>query len=98
MEVQLASLPRRDIARASIDAHIAAHGSTSWPKRDRALRAWPSSPSSRAKRAIFPAAFPSPVAFPSISYGFYPVYAQLLRLPYTEVPLREGFVLDPADY
>ena len=26
-----------------------------------------------------------PVAFPSISYGFYPVYAQLLRLPYTEV-------------
>ena len=39
-----------------------------------------------------------PVAFPSISYGFYPVYAQLLRLPYTEVPLREGFVLDPADY
>lgn len=39
-----------------------------------------------------------PVAFPDISYGFYPVYAQLLGLPYTEVPLREGFVLDPEDY
>ena len=39
-----------------------------------------------------------PVAFPNISYGFYPVYAQLLRLPYTEVPLREGFVLAAEDY
>lgn len=39
-----------------------------------------------------------PVAFPNISYGFYPVYAQLLQLPYAELPLREGFVLDPADY
>ena len=39
-----------------------------------------------------------PVAFPNISYGFYPVYARLLQLPCTEIPLREGFVLDPADY
>lgn len=39
-----------------------------------------------------------PVAFPNISYGFYPVYAQLLRVPYTEIPLREGFVLEAADY
>ena len=39
-----------------------------------------------------------PVAFPDISYGFYPVYAQLLGLPYTEIPLREGFSLEPADY
>ena len=39
-----------------------------------------------------------PVAFPNISYGFYPVYAHLLQVPYTEIPLREGFVLDPADY
>lgn len=38
------------------------------------------------------------VAFPNISYGFYPVYANLYRVPYTEIPLREGFVLDPADY
>ena len=39
-----------------------------------------------------------PAAFPNISYGFYPVYAQLLGIPFTEVPLREGFVLDPKDY
>ena len=39
-----------------------------------------------------------PAAFPNISYGFYPVYARLLGLPYTEVPLREGFVLDAKDY
>lgn len=39
-----------------------------------------------------------PVAFPAISYGFYPVYAGLYQLPNTPIPLREGFVLDPADY
>lgn len=39
-----------------------------------------------------------PVAYPSVSYGFYPVYANLYRLPRTEVPLREGFRLEPEDY
>ena len=39
-----------------------------------------------------------PVAFPAISYGFYPVYADLYRLPYTAVPLRENFRLEPEDY
>ena len=39
-----------------------------------------------------------PVAFPSISYGFYPVYANLYRVPYTEIPLREDFIVDPTDY
>ncbi len=39
-----------------------------------------------------------PVAFPEVSYGFYPVYACLYRLPYTEIPLREGFRLDISDY
>ena len=39
-----------------------------------------------------------PVAFPDISYGFYPVYANLYRVPYEEVPLKEGFVLDFRDY
>lgn len=39
-----------------------------------------------------------PVAFPNISYGFYPVYANLYQVPYTEIPLKENFVLDPADY
>ena len=39
-----------------------------------------------------------PVAYPAVSYGFYPVYANLYRLPRTEVPLREDFRLEPDDY
>lgn len=39
-----------------------------------------------------------PVAFPSVSYGFYPVYAALYHLPSTEIPLREDFRLEPSDY
>ena len=39
-----------------------------------------------------------PVAYPAISYGFYPVYAQLYGLDALEIPLREGFILDPEDY
>ena len=39
-----------------------------------------------------------PVAFPDISYGFYPVYAGLYNLPYTQVPLREDFRLRYEDY
>ena len=39
-----------------------------------------------------------PVAFPAVSYGFYPVYADLYHLPYAAVPLREGFRLEPEDY
>ncbi len=38
------------------------------------------------------------VAFPSLSYGFYPVYAKLHKLNYTAVPLREGFRLEAEDY
>lgn len=39
-----------------------------------------------------------PVAFPDISYGFYPVYARLHNIPAREIPLREGFVLAAEDY
>ncbi len=39
-----------------------------------------------------------PVAFPAVSYGFYPVYASLYGVPATAVPLREGFRLEPKDY
>ena len=39
-----------------------------------------------------------PVAFPNISYGFYPVYAQLYNLPATVIPLREDFSLNAEDY
>ncbi len=39
-----------------------------------------------------------PVKFPSISYGFYKVYAELYGVKYTRVPLCPGFTLDTADY
>lgn len=38
------------------------------------------------------------IAFADISYGFYPVFAELNRIPYTQIPLREDFSLDPRDY
>ena len=37
-------------------------------------------------------------AFPNISYGFYPVFAQLNGVPYTEVPLRHDFTVNVDDY
>ena len=37
-------------------------------------------------------------AFPAVSYGFYPVFAQLNGIPYTEIPLKPDFSVDPADY
>ena len=39
-----------------------------------------------------------PAAFPNISYGFYPVFAALNHIPYTEVPLRADFRVAPEDY
>ena len=38
------------------------------------------------------------VCFPDLTYGFYPVYAELYGVPYTQVPLRADFTIDPADY
>lgn len=37
-------------------------------------------------------------AYPDISYGFYPVFAQLHNIDSTVVPLKEDFSIDPADY
>lgn len=39
-----------------------------------------------------------PIAFANITYGFYKVTADLNCVPYEEIPLREGFRLDPDDY
>ena len=39
-----------------------------------------------------------PLAFPDLTYGFYPVFAQLNRIPYEEIPLKEDFSIDVNDY
>ncbi len=39
-----------------------------------------------------------PIVFPSITYGFYPVFARLNRIPFEEIPLRSDFSIDPEDY
>ena len=39
-----------------------------------------------------------PLVFPDITYGFYPVFAARSRIPYTEIPLKDDFSIDPADY
>lgn len=38
------------------------------------------------------------MAFPAISYGFYPVFADLYSLDYKAIPLKDDFSIDPADY
>ena len=40
----------------------------------------------------------SPLAFPDLTYGFYPVFAQLNRIPYEEIPLKDDFSIDVGDY
>ena len=39
-----------------------------------------------------------PAYFPDITYGFYPVFADLNHVPYTELPLKQDYSIDPADY
>lgn len=39
-----------------------------------------------------------PLIFPDITYGFYPVFAELNGIPYTENPLKEDFSIDKNDY
>lgn len=39
-----------------------------------------------------------PAAFADLTYGFYPVFAQLNDIPYTEIPLAEDFTIRKSDY
>ena len=39
-----------------------------------------------------------PIVFPDITYGFYPVFAELNGIPYEKIPLRADFSIDVADY
>lgn len=39
-----------------------------------------------------------PILFPDITYAFYPVWATLYRIPFTEIPLDENFRIRPEDY
>ncbi len=39
-----------------------------------------------------------PIVFPDITYGFYPVFAELSGIPYEKIPLREDFSIDVSDY
>lgn len=43
-------------------------------------------------------AFADSLAFPDITYGFYPVFAQICRIPYEEIPLCDDFSVDAARY
>ena len=39
-----------------------------------------------------------PIAFPDVTYGFYPVFARLGGIPYREIALREDFTIAVEDY
>ena len=39
-----------------------------------------------------------PILFPDITYSFYDVWADMLRIPYEQIPLKEDFTIDPKDY
>lgn len=38
------------------------------------------------------------VAFPDVTYSFYDVWAELFRVPYKQIPLKEDFTIDIDDY
>ena len=39
-----------------------------------------------------------PALFPDITYGFYPVFSEVSRIPYVEIPLRDDLSIDLSDY
>ena len=47
---------------------------------------------------IFKGLCPNGAAFPDITYGFYPVFADMFRVPFKEVPLRKDLNINVGDY
>ena len=39
-----------------------------------------------------------PILFPDVTYSFYDVWADMLRIPYVKIPLDENLCIQPADY
>lgn len=39
-----------------------------------------------------------PVIYPDITYSFYPVWCEMLRIPYETIPVDEDFNINAADY
>ena len=39
-----------------------------------------------------------PIVFPDITYGFYPVFAEINHIPYEKIPLKADFSIDVNDY
>lgn len=39
-----------------------------------------------------------PILFPDITYSFYDVWADMLRIPYTQIPLADDFTIRKEDY
>ncbi|MBO5262321.1 MAG: histidinol-phosphate transaminase [Clostridia bacterium] len=39
-----------------------------------------------------------PIVFPDITYGFYPVFAEINGIPYEKIPLKDDFSIDANDY
>lgn len=40
----------------------------------------------------------TPIVFPDITYSFYDVWADMLKIPYRTIALDENFCINPADY
>ena len=39
-----------------------------------------------------------PILFPDITYSFYPVWADLYKIPYKQIPLTPEMTIDPYEY